>query len=108
MSSKQAISVTLDADNITWLKGRAGATGVRSVSELLDQIVHAARQSGRVGPAVSVVGTIDIDSKDPLLAHADEVVRAVFDKSLGRALMGKEVASRHRIRGRGPGTRRRG
>jgi hypothetical protein len=34
--TKQAISVTLEADNLMWLKGRASATGVRSVSELLD------------------------------------------------------------------------
>ena len=57
--AKQAISVTLEADNLTWLKGRAGAAGLRSVSELLDQLVTAARASGRVGPSRSVVGTID-------------------------------------------------
>jgi hypothetical protein len=33
--AKQAISVTLDADDLTWWKGRARAAGVRSVSELL-------------------------------------------------------------------------
>ncbi len=69
MSAKQAISVTLGADNVTWLKGRAGAGGVRSVSEFLDQLVTAARQSGRVGPATSVVGTIDIDPSDPLAGN---------------------------------------
>ena len=58
--AKQAISVTLEADNLTWLKGRAGAAGLRSVSELLDQLVSAARAAGRTGPARSVVGTIDI------------------------------------------------
>ena len=47
--AKQALSVTLDADNLTWLKGRAGTAGVRSVSELLDQLVSAARQSGDPG-----------------------------------------------------------
>jgi hypothetical protein len=98
---KQAISVTLDADNVTWLKGRAGATGVRSVSGLLDQLVHAARQSAGFGPAVSVVGTIDIAPHDPLLGQADEVVRAVFDKSVGRPLVVKEPAARYRV-GRRP------
>jgi hypothetical protein len=88
--SKQAISVTLDADNVTWLKGRAGATGLRSVSELLDRLVTAARQSGDVGPSRSVVGTIDIDPGDPLLERADEAVRYVFESSLGRPLMVKE------------------
>jgi len=88
--SKQAISVTLDADNVTWLKGRAGAAGVRSVSELLDRLVTAARQSGDVGPSRSVVGTIDLDPGDPLLERADEAIRSVFESSLGRPLMVKE------------------
>ena len=73
--AKQAISVTLEADNLTWLKGRAGAAGLRSVSELLDQLVTAARASGRVGPSRSVVGTIDVDASDPWLEGADEAVR---------------------------------
>jgi hypothetical protein len=88
--AKQAISVTLKADNLTWLKGRAGAAGLRSVSELLDQLVTAARASGRVGPSRSVVGTIDLDASDPWLEKADEAVRTMFDTSLGRPLMVKE------------------
>ena len=85
--AKHAISVTLDAENLTWLKGRVGAAGLRSVSELLDQLVTAARASGRVGPARSVAGTIDIDSADPLLDKADAAVRAMFETSLGRPLV---------------------
>jgi hypothetical protein len=88
--AKQAISVTLETDNLTWLKGRAGAAGLRSVSELLDQLVTAARATGRVGPSRSVVGTIDLDASDPWLEKADEAVRAMFDASLGRPLMAKE------------------
>ena len=89
---KQAISVTLDADNLMWLKGRAGAAGIRSVSELLDQIVSAARTSGQIGPSRSVVGTIDLDATDPWLEGADEAVRGMFDASLGRPLMVKEAS----------------
>jgi len=44
--AKQPISVTLEADNLMWLKGRVGATGLRSVSELLDRLVTQARSSG--------------------------------------------------------------
>ena len=88
--AKQAISVTLETDNLTWLKGRAGAAGLRSVSELLEQLVTAARASGRVGPSRSVVGTIDLDASDPWLEGADEAVRTMFDTSLGRPLMVKE------------------
>ena len=90
--AKQAISVTLEADNLTWLKGRAGAAGLRSVSELLDQLVRAARESGHIGPSRSVVGTIDVDASDPWLEGADDVVRDMFDKSLGRALVVKATS----------------
>ena len=93
--AKQAISVTLDADNLTWLKGRAGAAGVRSVSELLDQIVTAARASGQIGPSRSVVGTIDVEASDPWLEGADDAMRAIFQASLGRPLMVKETAPQY-------------
>ena len=93
--AKQAISVTLNADNLTWLKGRAGAAGLRSVSELLDQIVTAARQSGRIGPPRSVVGTIDIDPGDPMLDGADDLVRSVFEASMRRPSMVKEASAQY-------------
>ena len=89
---KRAISVTLDADNLMWLKGRAGAAGIRSVSELLDQLVSAARTSGHIGPSRSVVGTIDLDASDPWLEGADDAVRGMFDASLRRPLMVKEAS----------------
>ena len=94
MSVKQAISVTLGADNLTWLKGRAGAGGARSVSELLDQLVTAARQGGRVGPATSVVGTIDIDSSDPWLETADAALQSIYETALGPPLVTRAVAAR--------------
>ena len=94
MSGKQAISVTLGADNVTWLKGRAGAGGVRSVSEFLDQLVTAARQSGRVGTATSVVGTIDIDPSDPWLETADAALRSIYETALGRPLVARAAAAR--------------
>ena len=87
---KQAISVTLDTDNLVWLKARVGATGVRSVSELIDQLVAEARTAGPAGPVRSVVGTIDIDAGDPLLEQADSAVRALFDISVRRPMMVKE------------------
>ncbi len=88
--SKHAISVTLDSDNVMWLKGRAGAAGVRSVSELLNQLVSAARQAGHGGPSRSIAGTIDIDAADPQLERADTAVRALFDKSIGRPFLARE------------------
>jgi len=95
--AKQAISVTLDTENLTWLKGRAGAAGLRSVSELLDKLVTAARESGRIGPSRSVVGTIDIDPSDPLLEGADHVVRGMYEMSLRRPLMVRETKAGYRI-----------
>jgi hypothetical protein len=90
--AKHAISVTLEADNLTWLKGRATAAGVRSVSELLDQLVSAARSSGQVGPSRSVAGTIDVAADDPWLEGADDAVRGMFEASLRRPLMVKEAS----------------
>ena len=92
MANKQAISVTLDADNLTWLRGRANAAGIRSVSELLDQLVSAARSSGQVGPSRSVIGTIDVDAGDPGLEGADDAMRAMFEASLGRPLVVNETS----------------
>ena len=48
--TRRAISITLESDNVTWLKGRAGAEG-ESVSELIDQLVTSARSGKRAGPA---------------------------------------------------------
>ena len=93
--AKQAISVTLGADNLTWLKGRAGAAGVRSVSELLDQLVSAARASGQTGPSRSVVGTIDVDASDPWLEGADDAIGEIYKLSLQRPLMVKETMAHY-------------
>jgi hypothetical protein len=86
---RHPISVTLDAGNATWLKGRAGALGT-SVSQVLDQIVTAARRGGRIGAVRSVVGTVDVDSTDPWLENADVRVREVFEASLGRPFVAHE------------------
>lgn len=99
--------MTLESDNVMWLKGRAGAEH-ESVSELLDQIVTAARQGRCSGPARSVVGTIDIDTSDPLLERADVTVRAAFDASLGRPVMVRERAKRSASRPRKGRKRARG
>jgi len=93
--AKRALSVTLDMDNVTWLKGRAAAGRLRGVSELLDQLVTQARASGPAGTVRSVVGTLDIDSTDPLLDRADQAVRSLFEMSLNRPLLLKERAAKY-------------
>src|SRR6185436_16717349 len=90
MFMKTAISVTLNDDNVSWLKGRARTGGLRSVSELIDRLVSQARASGQAGTRRSVVGTIDIEPSDPLLKEADETIRAMFDESLARPSRVKE------------------
>jgi hypothetical protein len=100
---KRAISVTLETDNLVWLKARAGATGLRSVSELIDRLVTRARSAGTAGPVQSVVGTIDIDAGDPWLEEADGAVRAMFDASLRRPLIARKAGparSKKKPRGR--------
>jgi hypothetical protein len=103
---KQAISTTLEADNIRWLKGRVAAGGLRSVSDLLDQLVTSARRSGHIGAPTSVVGTIDLDSGDPLLEGADRAVRALFAASLDRPLTAMRPRGRPRARRKAMGKRR--
>ena len=93
---KQAISVTLHTENLTWLRARAAASGARSVSELLDRLVSDARAQGTGGQSRSVVGTIDLDPADPLLLEADAKVRAAFEASLGRPLLVKEDQATYR------------
>ncbi len=89
---KRAISITLETDNLVWLKARAGATGLRSVSELIDRLVTQARAAGPAGSVRSVVGTIDVSADDPLLEHADAAVRTMFEMSSRRPMMVKEAS----------------
>jgi len=99
--AKKALSVTLETDNVRWLKGRASAARLRSVSELLDRLVTDARASGH-GPVRSVIGTVDIDSSDPGLEAADAAVRYVFDASLNRPPAVKETPTSYGNRRRSP------
>jgi hypothetical protein len=99
---KQAISVTLDRDNLLWLRARARAARRRSVSEALDQLVSEARTGARAqdGSIRSVVGTISIAADDPGLTSADAVVRALFSRRSRLLLRTKprSVARRKRKR----------
>lgn len=74
---KRAVSVTLDVDNLIWLRAQAGAG--RNVSRIVNELVGEARAVGRrFGAAVrSVVGTVDLCNYDP--AAADREVRALLN-----------------------------
>jgi len=105
---KQAISVTLEADNLAWVRGRAMAAGRISVSDMLDKLIAGAR-AGRAGSpagARSVVGRISIAPPDVDLGTADDAVRAVLARSLSRPVPSPTrppAARRARARRDGPG-----
>ena len=89
---KRPVSVTLEDANLVWLRGRAAATGRRSLSDLLDALVTEARLGGRAAdvPSRSVVGSIDIADDDDDLARADQAIARLFAQSLGRPLLARE------------------
>jgi hypothetical protein len=83
---RKPVSVTLDQDNIIWLKGRARASARGSLSDVLDRLVTRARLEGRTddGAIRSVVGTIDFPDDDESLAEMDALVRSAFEESFER------------------------
>lgn len=89
--------MTLEEDNLLWLKGRAAATKRRSLSEALDALISTARAGGHGATATrSVIGTIDIAPGDPMLDDADSYVATMFAASLssGPATRKKQKARR--------------
>ncbi|HQR66044.1 MAG TPA: hypothetical protein PLB02_01500 [Thermoanaerobaculia bacterium] len=85
--SKQALSVTLDPENILWLKARSRGTKARSVSETLDRLLSEARTGRATAPKPrSVRGAFRLDPADPDLKKADEAVRELFRASISRTL----------------------
>ena len=84
---KLPISVTLEAENLLWLRARTTATKRRSLSDLLDEIVTAARVSTHGHSIRSVVGTVDLPPDDPDLTHAKASLRAEFEASLARPIL---------------------
>jgi len=65
--NKQAISVTLSPDNLLWLRGRARAEQLGSLSEYLDRLITRAR-FGQDAPRVvrSVKGALAGLAAEPL------------------------------------------
>ena len=84
---KRPVSVTLDEDNLLWLRGRMARRKRRSLSDALDEVVTAARMGGSLEPGRSVVGTIEINVDDGGLEQADVYVRSLLKQSLARPLV---------------------
>lgn len=95
---RKAVSITLEADNLLWLRSQAATTSRGSLSAVLDRIVGEARLGGRTEPSAirSVAGTIDLPEDDPDLEQADAYVRSIFTASARRPIL---------VRERTPGTR---
>jgi hypothetical protein len=91
---KEPLSVTLDIDNLIWLRGRVASRKRRSLSDALDEIVTAARTGARGTEASrSVVGTIDLAPDDPGLDRADAYIREHIEASIARPLVVDEEKS---------------
>ena len=92
---RKPVSVTLQHDNLLWLRGQAAATSRGSLSEVLDQLVTDARLAGRGQAAAvrSVRGTIDLADDDPDLGHADAYIRTLVDRSVSRPVLVREAAA---------------
>jgi len=82
---KRPVSVTLEEDNLLWLRGRMARRKRRSLSDALDEVITAARTSGSLEASRTVVGTIDLPD-DAGLEQADLFVRSLFEQSLSRPL----------------------
>ena len=97
---KKAISVTLHAENLLWLKAQAAARSGGNVSEVVDLLIREARTAGAPDRAAmrSVVGTIDLPDDDGL-AEADAHVRGLFDRSVSRPMLVRETPRRPPRRG---------
>ncbi|MGE3277943.1 MAG: hypothetical protein AB7O67_22740 [Vicinamibacterales bacterium] len=97
---RKALSVTLEYDNVLWLRAQAGASDKGSVSEVLDQLVTRARAHGHLEPQSirSVAGTIDLPDDDPEFEAADAYVRELFDASLSRPALVRERKPRPRVK----------
>jgi hypothetical protein len=98
--TKKAISVTLRPENLLWLRGQTHASARRSVSEMLDDLISAARAGarGRPGAIKSVVGSIRIPAADPALARADAAIRGLFSSPVAARRPRRVGATRRRAR----------
>ena len=98
--SKQPISVTIDQDNLLWLKGRVLGGKRKSISEALDELITAARRGGQAASdRRTVVGTVDIAVDDPTLDTADAYIKSTFETSIARPILMREAGPKKTPRG---------
>ncbi|MEI6669903.1 MAG: hypothetical protein WCP29_17275 [Acidobacteriota bacterium] len=82
--NKQPISVTLSPDNLLWLKGRARAVAVGSLSEFLDHLITRARcGQDTPRPVRSMKGALAGLGPEPDFDHAElsaDIQKALREK----------------------------
>ncbi len=83
MSSK-TVSVDLESENLIWLQARATASGARSISKTLNEVLAKVRTGGVAVTPRSIRGTIELPESDPDLSVSQEKVRELFRRSLDR------------------------
>jgi hypothetical protein len=88
---KAPVSVTLEEDNLLWLRARVTGSKRRSLSEAIDDVVTAARLGGHPAHIRSVVGTVDISASDPGLDEADDYLSSIFHASVSRPFLVRET-----------------
>jgi len=100
---KVPVSVTLDADNLLWLRARMTGTKRRSLSDLLDEIVNAARTAAH-GTSIANVAHAGDGNLHPLLItpRGDEAARgraqAAFHDIVNAAIdLGGTVTGEHGV-----------
>jgi hypothetical protein len=85
MMTSKPIALELDPGNLVWLKAQALATGHRSVSDVVNDVIAGARGGAAKGEKVeSVVGKVRIAEEDPGLDDADASIRRLFEESQER------------------------
>ena len=100
---RKPISITIDVENLLWLKGQALASVRGTVSGVIDQMITEARHGrARPGTIRSVKGSVRIPGDDPELKHARDDMRALFEASLSRSLTGPAASRAARGRRRAP------
>lgn len=83
--------MTLERDNLVWLRGVAARGKRKSLSDALDDILTTARLTGAADGSVrSVVGTVDIAPDDRDLTGADKYIQTLFATSISKPLAARE------------------
>ncbi len=80
----KAVTLELESSNLLWLEDQAIASGRRTLSEVVNEVLAKVRGKSEPRAAPSVRGLIEIAEDDPNLEGADAALRALFAESFER------------------------